>query len=796
MLAVSQANRATPRRARVVISCTECHRRKQKCDRKFPCNQCLSRGVEPLCRYTSHVSRGQDRHLPAASTTLKSAASSSISPGANHPIATSVISMTSQESSSGDDSYKIEHQTKPLIIDGGYGHDYNKYQGSSGDELDDYPLSDVESNASGSWDDEDDDETVEDTLGYFKSGVANIAQDIAELKLSHKLVSPTGLYSVENSKIKKTASKNSKIVSRLLRTMPPRPYVDTLVTIFYSEANFYQAINKVQFLESVENWWKLADRSQDIVTIALLFRVMSISLLFVPTNNMETIQQIDRNLENLSRDYSQAATELAALLPDSYEKVLESILRAAWLEYDSRMKESWYCVGTTIRMAQEIKMHVEEKEMSATYDRERRRRLWWLIYYWDRTMSLTLGRPAMILDEVCDVPLPLDLPDANFYPVVKPGPPVTEFTGRILSFKLGQYISDLDTDPLRLFRNLTIFTASLPAYFSIYTPDTSLDDQYPFLVSHRESIATSICMILCALYRRKVPIPNSLSFCLRLLTAAERMLSYLKENQYRQFMIVYQNLEPSMLMCREILKMSGRMAEVNFVLCDDGRGNIIDVWLCLHAVEGAVSRLRAVRLKNKIAAKAYRILKELVRRVKIQVDREKEKYKMIQEANAAASGSLQAQLSLGTPTSWPDTSVPESDEPMLDDAVLRILQHFDAVSKPEIPLQILLLEQQRRHEEQQTFQPVTPDSPPAFTSLPAEMICGKPPVRLPEPPSVNIHGSVSVNNNMFGPQLPPNLYVAENYQADGNQSLVDWGDDFQDRNDGNLISDNMGIYLQ
>lgn len=39
-----------PKRTRVHFSCVECHRRKQKCDRKEPCSQCVARRVPHLCR--------------------------------------------------------------------------------------------------------------------------------------------------------------------------------------------------------------------------------------------------------------------------------------------------------------------------------------------------------------------------------------------------------------------------------------------------------------------------------------------------------------------------------------------------------------------------------------------------------------------------------------------------------------------------------------------------------------------------------------------------------------------------
>lgn len=48
----STSNRAAreSKRTRVHFSCVECHRRKQKCDRKEPCLQCIARKVPHLCR--------------------------------------------------------------------------------------------------------------------------------------------------------------------------------------------------------------------------------------------------------------------------------------------------------------------------------------------------------------------------------------------------------------------------------------------------------------------------------------------------------------------------------------------------------------------------------------------------------------------------------------------------------------------------------------------------------------------------------------------------------------------------
>ena len=47
----AQAAQRGPKRNRGLLSCLECHRRKQKCDRLLPCRDCVQRGVPQKCNY-------------------------------------------------------------------------------------------------------------------------------------------------------------------------------------------------------------------------------------------------------------------------------------------------------------------------------------------------------------------------------------------------------------------------------------------------------------------------------------------------------------------------------------------------------------------------------------------------------------------------------------------------------------------------------------------------------------------------------------------------------------------------
>lgn len=79
-----QSQQPPRKRRRVIISCTECHRRKQRCDRGLPCSNCVARNKQDSCRFeagaptVTHGSRtgnGDEGGQPAAPKQRKQRAS-------------------------------------------------------------------------------------------------------------------------------------------------------------------------------------------------------------------------------------------------------------------------------------------------------------------------------------------------------------------------------------------------------------------------------------------------------------------------------------------------------------------------------------------------------------------------------------------------------------------------------------------------------------------------------------------------------------------------------------------------
>jgi ribosomal protein L37AE/L43A len=90
-------------------------------------------------------------------------------------------------------------------------------------------------------------------------------------------------------------------------------------------------------------------------------------------------------------------------------------VRAAFLTslclYELNLKSAaWVWLGSVVRIAQDLSLHLETGTRSRL-DADMRRRVWWAIYIVDRVTALELGRPALIHDADCDVALPEPIDD-------------------------------------------------------------------------------------------------------------------------------------------------------------------------------------------------------------------------------------------------------------------------------------------------------------------------------------------------------------------------------------------------
>ncbi|KAF4772503.1 hypothetical protein HAV15_012236 [Penicillium sp. str.  len=81
-----------------------------------------------------------------------------------------------------------------------------------------------------------------------------------------------------------------------------------------------------------------------------------------------------------------------------------------WIElgplcWQASFSTSWVWIGSAVRVAQEIGLHIDSGPWPAV-EGEMRKRVWWGLYAWDRLFALEMGKPALINDQDCNVDLP------------------------------------------------------------------------------------------------------------------------------------------------------------------------------------------------------------------------------------------------------------------------------------------------------------------------------------------------------------------------------------------------------
>ncbi|KAL4913028.1 fungal-specific transcription factor domain-containing protein [Aspergillus aurantiobrunneus] len=74
----------------------------------------------------------------------------------------------------------------------------------------------------------------------------------------------------------------------------------------------------------------------------------------------------------------------------------------------SRQGAAWVKIGLAVRIAQELRLMIDDRVDLSPVDQEERRRVFWSLYLVDRIVSCGRGRPPAILEASCQLQLPCD----------------------------------------------------------------------------------------------------------------------------------------------------------------------------------------------------------------------------------------------------------------------------------------------------------------------------------------------------------------------------------------------------
>ncbi|KAI0205539.1 fungal-specific transcription factor domain-containing protein [Astrocystis sublimbata] len=214
--------------------------------------------------------------------------------------------------------------------------------------------------------------------------------------------------------------------------LPPKLVTDKLLHSYYAAFHLMTPIlHWPSFQNDVDGLYQSNDlRQVPLPWLAMFFAVLAVGCLFSTDSGPDRstkageFMDVSRNLmDPWANDY---------VLDD-----VRGLLLIGVALYEMNLKSAaWKWLGKAIRCAQDLELHLEVG-MRSRVEADMRRRMWWAVYIFDRTLSLEIGRPFMIDDADCDVELPEPCDD---HLLVSDGPilsqnatPLTQFMHAIIN---------------------------------------------------------------------------------------------------------------------------------------------------------------------------------------------------------------------------------------------------------------------------------------------------------------------------------------------------------------------------
>ncbi|KAK9775884.1 putative Transcription factor domain-containing protein [Seiridium cardinale] len=285
-----------------------------------------------------------------------------------------------------------------------------------------------------------------------------------------------------------------------------------------------------------------------------------------------------------------------------------------WFKSEGRYVECWHELKAAVGEAQELHMHREQPTQAfSDFDREVRRRVWCILETWDWQVSALLSRPLIIDRSDCQVELPSLSLESDM-----PSPIMHMKLQCQLSRKLfqgfGNARSIMLASELQAYQHeIGTWMQQLPPQFAITTPDTTLDEKYPWLILQRHSIhavAYSLLVNPTKLYLtgscsssgpsedhiKKVGI----DYCLLFVDVLKRLFNYAYPHDARFHFVLFSIFDTATLLCSALLHDKSHNLSGRTEICD--------------AVLSSYDMLQQLNTATRSALASYRILSRLVGR--------------------------------------------------------------------------------------------------------------------------------------------------------------------------------------
>ncbi|CAH0039984.1 unnamed protein product [Clonostachys rhizophaga] len=528
----TRPSKVTRKRRRAALSCTECRRRKRKCDGKLPCCDCKLRNKENECHYADSPVNVQHFRNTMSPPGLSTAAETGDTP----------ISATDAASTSSDNN-----DNKTLSIsEFGYARTGN----STADLLDRFHAGNNGLTA--------------------EPGVVGIINDDSKLWKPYKTLLETlpGRTCIE------------KLVDYYFHEINWQYYALDEYTFKQQLRTWYQ-LDLPTVFKSLSPDWKAFP--------AIVFELIATSVLLVKPETVLPFLNLNHfsnaSSETLAVEYNKSAAEIIRLLGKrqiSFASVIAGFLHTAFLKYFGQVAEAWHALGEVIRDAHEIGLHSSQRDPKPCSDSvaevlknewliQDRRRIWMILSGWDIHTAMVLGRPATILDDL-EPTLPIDaiiIQNRSANPVLPRGShdAPTPLTRAIWAYRVmsnlrkvqaldkERYSSGDFSQVDSLDQEIRQLDADIPCFFHRYNPDKTFDshpDCY-WIPRARATLPQLLSFNLIALHRPHIfthaaSRSRALGACLDMLQAQKEHFESIEDNQYKTFFLFFGTFDAVVLM--------------------------------------------------------------------------------------------------------------------------------------------------------------------------------------------------------------------------------------------------------
>ncbi|KAF5548890.1 hypothetical protein FMEXI_4561 [Fusarium mexicanum] len=378
----------------------------------------------------------------------------------------------------------------------------------------------------------------------------------------------------------------------IVRQLPSPRHIDILVQDFFKNVAWhYDIVDQATFFNQLAQWGRLTHdqfkRGPDALPAslrsfpALLFQVLAQALLFQPAQHNESLNDLkyafDMELSDLAAEYSDAGRRLTSCFRKSESTltgVQAELMRACFEKTTGAVIEAWHTLGTAIRDAQELGLHLIEPE-SATYPRtespsdpELGRNVWLVLHLWDAHMGIVLGRPLSTRMSPNEVALPMSSRDSSGKQR-PPQPCDVILCGYHTAYKFLQDIHNLDkVDDWRVLVDKiheAILTniANLPAWA---TAQRSRQGEPPWLSAALETMLTDMHFVIFSLHRPFIfaePSNRHKAFhaAMQMLESQGRLFDQTEPLQYKAFSLVFATFDAMVLVAAVHIRFPNELRE-------------------------------------------------------------------------------------------------------------------------------------------------------------------------------------------------------------------------------------------